>query len=319
MASYLLTSGTKYTEIDTLASALALKEFLESRGNTVSLLLSQNLNESITPSIRSRINVDYFNNPDVVGKEVIVLDVSDPDQFFNSISNKDIVQIYDHHFGFEKYWALRLGSNAHIESIGACSTLIYEKIYKNGNLFTTSPLSIDLLYTAIISNTLNLKAQITRERDISAVHELRKISKLPSNWVEKYYNELDTYKIHNIEKAIDNDTKVQKIMDIVFVICQMELWDSASVLGLYKEEIRNSMGKYQNPFWFFTSPSIKDGVNYIYCESTLVKNFLQKAISSTFDNDNIGITNKLWLRKEIIPKLNELLNIENIRPPSTEV
>jgi inorganic pyrophosphatase/exopolyphosphatase len=48
--------------------------------------------------------------------------------------------------------------------------------------------SIDLLMTAILSNTLNFKAQITKERDIIAYEELRKLSTLPSNWKEIYFH-----------------------------------------------------------------------------------------------------------------------------------
>jgi inorganic pyrophosphatase/exopolyphosphatase len=44
------------------------------------------------------------------------------------------------------------------------------------------------MMTAILSNTLNFKAQITKERDIIAYEELREISTLPANWKEIYFH-----------------------------------------------------------------------------------------------------------------------------------
>jgi inorganic pyrophosphatase/exopolyphosphatase len=72
--------------------------------------------------------------------------------------------------------------------------------------------SIDLLLTAIMSNTLYFKAHITHQRDIHAYTSLRKISTLPDNRAEIYFSACEKWIYNDPKKAIINDTKIMNIM-----------------------------------------------------------------------------------------------------------
>ena len=61
---------------------------------------------------------------------------------------------------------------------------------------------------------------------------------------------------------------------------------------------------FGNPKWLLTSPSISEGKNYIYSKNEEIKKLLAKTIKAKFVGD-LGTTNKLWLRKEILKKLQE--------------
>lgn len=52
-------------------------------------------------------------------------------------------------------------------------------------------------------------------------------------------------------------------------------------------------------------PSISENKNYIYTESEKIKDLLKKIITVNFAG-GVGVTDKLWLRKEIRKKLLEM-------------
>jgi len=100
-----------------------------------------------------------------------------------------------------------------IDTVGSCATLIWEK-YKDYNLQNQiDNVSANLLYTAIISNTLNLKAQITNKRDLLAVEELKSFIDLPKNWVMIYFNEVTAQILADPINAIKNVLKIRAIKE----------------------------------------------------------------------------------------------------------
>ena len=66
----------------------------------------------------------------------------------------------------------------------------------------------------------------------------------------------------------------------------------------FKEDIKKALDSFKSPLWFLTSPSISEGINYIYTENERVKNLLRDKLEVKFTG-NAGTTNKLILRKEI--------------------
>jgi hypothetical protein len=51
-----------------------------------------------------------------------------------------------------------------------------------------------------------------------------------------------------------------------------------------------------------TAPSISEGKNYLFTKSKDIKEVLENKIGAEFEGD-IGVTGKLWLRKEILREL----------------
>lgn len=299
MQRTVIVSGKNYIDIDALACAVAYAEYLTTTGRPTSIRLSKNLNPSITPTVKSWIKELNLVSAEP-SDQVIVVDVSEPDHIDPYVNQDQITELYDHHFGFKPYWNQKIGPNSHIENVGACATLIYEQI--KGKEIHLSAVSIDLLLTAIVSNTLNLKAQITNDRDIKALTDLKQVSKLPNSWLQTYYDELYKSIVTNPKQAITNDIRIQNIKGVDYVIAQIELWDSKPFLSKNEATIKELLTSYNMPGWFYTSPSINEGKNYIYCENDTIKNLLHKLIGAKFSG-NMGETSMLWLRKEIIREL----------------
>jgi inorganic pyrophosphatase/exopolyphosphatase len=299
-----VTSGWRYTESDLLACSIAYTELLKSEGKDASTILPGVLNKSITKDIQ-KWNLDF--KKDLRNKDVkfVVVDVSNPEYFAKFVEENKIIEICDHHTGFENYWKNKLGKKSKIEMIGACATLIWEE-FERRNKGKISKTSANLLYTAIISNTLNLNAQITHKRDIVALNKLKKLTSLPKNWTEKYFTDQDKSVYENPIEEIINDTHTENIPQFRgnIIIGQLELWNSKKFIKKHTPEIERALKSFGKPVWFMTSPSISEGINYIYTKNGEIKKLLTKSIGAKFKG-NLGTTKTLWLRKEILKKLNE--------------
>jgi inorganic pyrophosphatase/exopolyphosphatase len=300
----IITSGQAFVDVDTLASALAYKELMDKIGKESLVVLPGPLNESVSANVR-KWKFNYQTNLPERNKSLqfIMVDVSDPKQFAYFVQKESIVKLFDHHLiGFEKYWREKLGNKSVIEEIGACATLIWEEFKKNKFDTNIQPTSANLLYTAILSNTLNLQASVTTGRDIKAIQEIIKYTHLPQNWEKQYFDEVSASILANPIRAMKNDTKLQEINGKEFAMIQIELWDSFEFIELFQDDIIKVLSSFSQEYAFFTSPSISEGKNYIIALDEKTKNILQRSIPIHFEG-LIGTTKKLFLRKEIIKKL----------------
>lgn len=304
-----ITSGNKYSDIDVVACATAYSEFLQLKGFKTAVLIKKTLNSSITSNLKLFIAEIVDTNPfPTEDHAVIVIDLSDPEMIDDRIDQSKVIELFDHHFGYEAHWQEILGKDSHIEKVGSCATLIYEKIKNEGLLSKMSVGSLTLLYAAIISNNLNLKAQITHQKDLNAADELKKLTNLPDNWIQLYYEEISNQLFsqnQDLKTLLHNDTKIQTIQGRTYAITQMELWDAKGFLDKNLKLIVEVLREHNNDLWFYTSPSISEGKNYLYSEIDLARELLAKAIGANFSG-NFGTTDKLWLRKEIVRELQKL-------------
>ena len=307
--STVITSGETFADIDVLACAISYSGLLTIEGKPNEVVLPGILNSSITPTIRSW-NLKYRTQPSDAVSPVVIVDISELEHVAKFVHPEKIVEVYDHRFGFQDFWKEKLGNNSHVELVGACATLIWEEYKKRGFADKISPLSANLLTIAILSNTLNFGSTVTTERDIKAFDELKKYINLPDDWEKLYFIEVEKDIYKDVGHAIANDTKTFVLDTVPFpvVMGQMELWDANSYLREHKAETKTALEKFSHPDWFLNIPSISEKRNYIYTESEKIKSLLSKIIDVTFDGD-VGITDNLWLRKEIRKKLLELKSV----------
>ena len=292
-----VTSGQQFTDIDALSCVIAYADLLNLNGFKAQAVLPGTLNNSITKTIKEW-GLNFNNKPDLTNPEFVLMDISNKKEFANFVSEKNISELFDHRYGYENYWKDKLGNNSHIEMVGACATLIWEEFVNYGKEKQINPISANLLYTAIASNTLNFKSTVTTKRDEEAFNNLEKYINLPQYWIKTYFSEQDSEKLNDIYGSIINDTKV---MDGP-VIGQLEMWNSKPLFDEHISEIKLAMESFGRKEWFLTSPSISEGRNYLFAKSKNIKELLTDKISAKFAGD-IGFTEKLLLRKEIAVKL----------------
>src|SRR6185312_8394536 len=110
-----ISSGAPFIDIDAYACIVAYHELLQLLGIESVGASTSVLNESITAALRAlpvRIQVGYKPADD---DQYVVMDLSDPADFDPVIQPDRVVEIFDHHVGFEEYWQEKLGQHCHIE------------------------------------------------------------------------------------------------------------------------------------------------------------------------------------------------------------
>lgn len=313
-----ITAGEKYTDIDAYACAVAYKNLMNAQGVAAEIILPGTLNESISTSVR-QFPVVYqtalTNNPN--DYKYVLVDVSDPSHVAAFVKEDTIIALYDHRWGFEDYWNAKSKIKVVIEPVGACATLIWEE-FKNKQLTSKiMPASANLLYTAILSNTLYLKAQISTDRDRSALTELQSHTTLSQDWAMMYFNEVTESVSTDPTRAMMHDTKVVQISGNEYTIIQIELWDARPFIKDNFSEIQAQLSSATSKYRFLTAPSIKEGINYLVATDAATKNMLTDTIHATFEGDT-GTTSDLWLRKEIIREIQQTNQIFiDIKPDTT--
>lgn len=292
-----VTSGRKYIDIDGYAGIIAYANLLKLKGIPAIATSTAKINKSITESLLNfgiRLDAYVKNNED----EFILIDVSNID-FFDAIVDKSkIVEIIDHHTGYETYWKNVLKEKARIEFIGSVATIIVED-YEKANLLTSMSKEIaQLLMCAILDNTLNFKAKITNIRDINAYNKLAKLVNSPENYAEKYFLECQKTAEEDLEKAIENDLKIEKVCDYLpETFGQLTIWNKDIVLSHL--DVVYKIFNNKSDEWMLNLISLEEGKSYIIVNNNEVKAKLEELFNNEFKDDIMEL-DCVWLRKEIM-------------------
>ena len=291
-----LTTGKSYIDIDGYASCLAYRELLKLQGIESKFVSYATLNYSVTKSLLElpfHID-DYEINQD---DTFIILDLSNRDFFPDFVTEEAVVELIDHHLGFENYWKDRLNEKAIIEQIGSVATIIVEK-YEQCNLLQEIDIEVaKLLMAAILDNTLNFTAKITNERDKVAYSKLEKIIN-DVNFSDMYFSECQDTIESNLEEAIVNDLKFEKVNEYLpHIFGQLTIWDINKLLRQVNK-IEEIISKYGDE-WIINIISLKDNTSYIICSDDRVKSNIEKLFDCR-SNHNMLIVEPAKLRKEIM-------------------
>ncbi|WP_158499286.1 DHH family phosphoesterase [endosymbiont of Acanthamoeba sp. UWC8] len=307
----IICAGSKYVDIDVLACAVAYKELLELRGKKAKTVFTGEFNKTVPISVLAwnmDISHDVPENPH--DYNYVLVDISNPNYFEKFVVREQVIEVFDHHHGFEKYWIKLIGSRAKIETVGSCATLIWEEYKKHNKENMISPTGANLIYTAIISNTLNFRASITSIRDIRAAEEIKQYITLPDIWIQQYYKETEQEILSEPKIAIANDTKSLVINNDDYLIAQLELWNAVTfinrhdILEIALQGLNINELAHNELNWFLTIASIEENKNYIITSSEFIKQKLKIYLGAVFTG-YIGETKQLFLRKEILKKLDE--------------
>lgn len=308
----IVTSGKRYIDIDAYSGIIAYTKLLKSLGKDATSISTSKFNESICPVIKNiNLSLDTIDeDTNIDNCEFIVLDVSIPDMFDEIIKdNNKVIEIVDHHLGFEDYWKSYSNINLEIEFIGSVCTLIFEKYKKYNKLNLLTPDICKLLLAGILDNTLNLKANITTQRDIEACNSLYKIGNIDKSWANTYFLSCQELIEKDFESSIKNDVKIKcKDKYLPDVFGQLLILNKDSILEK-EDEIIKIMNSYNEP-WVFNLVCLDDGKSYIISNDDTTKKQMETLFNKKFEN-NILTLDKFLLRKEIMKKAYDFKNKNN--------
>ncbi len=235
--------------------------------------------------------------------EAIILDISIPEVINHMIPDSQILEIIDHHPGYEVYWHERIGNKAIIEKIGAVATSVFEWWGECWDYNKMSPEIVKLLLAAVLDNTLNFNAKITTSRDHDAANNL---AGLIGTTVEKfaswYFAEASKAIMLDLHDSLLQDCKqvVLPIDHSQFTFCQLTLWEAKPILER-SEEI-NRIVNAKDETYLVSILSISERKNYILASSEKLAEYFCKLLRLKEQKPWLK-SNQLFLRKEILAKM----------------
>jgi len=296
-----ITSGLSFLDIDAYAGCVAYAELLNLQGVEAVAYSSANINESVSQTIKSwnaPLSTDYVVRPE---DSFVLIDVSEPEFLEKNVDINRVVEVIDHHVGFEKFWAEKLGSKSNIEFIGAACTQVYECWVKAELFNKMSETSARLLVSGILDNTLNFKAGVTTKRDHQAYDALLSVANLPTDWTAQYFQECEESIFADIADALINDTKTMKIQNLnsdTVVFGQLVIWDANRAINEYRNTIEETMAT-KSQDWFVNAVDINEGQSFFLASNDKVIAWAEHILGVRF-NEGLARAGKLWLRKEIV-------------------
>ena len=299
---FVITAGSTYLDIDAYACAVALTELLNLKGESAVAYSKAPCNYSVCESLVENGQISKELPFDILLDDAryIIVDVSDPEFLKDSVPLDRVVEIYDHHVGFEDYWTSRIGDGAHIEFIGAAATLIYREWKTAGMQDKMSPSTAHLLIAAILDNTLNLTSANTTNEDIEAFNELCEKHGIDSEWCASYFKEVQENVEADLKNALFKDIKT--VYDNAVLpqkFAQLCVWDAESVLNRLGEIRTYFSGLYES--WMINIIDIEHYCSYFVCNDKKGQKEIEKLFEVCFEFD-VAKTKTAYLRKEIIKK-----------------
>lgn len=296
----IVTAGSRYLDIDAYACCVALRELLELKGKRAVAFSKAKHNYSVCGSLIKDDQMKHCLPPDysVETSKYIICDVSDPDYIKDGAPLDNVVEIFDHHTGFEKFWHERIGDNAHIEFIGAAATLICQEWVKAGLLDKMTRSTALLLIAAILDNTLYLTSSIVTDADREAFDVLCRKANVGEAWCAAYFSEVQDCIEDDLHNALFNDLKIIRNHPVIPTLFgQLCIWDSQRIVDRL-DEIRRWFENKEDS-WMLNIIDIKRRCSCFVCSDTPHRIRLEDVFKVRFDRD-IATTQKSYLRKEII-------------------
>ncbi|KTC32795.1 DHH family protein [Pseudomonas sp. ABAC61] len=259
----IVTSGAAYLDMDAYAGCIAYAEWLNLCGQPARAMSSAPLNESIPQSLRQGLK--GLEAPGPVGSDAVfvLVDVSNHLHLDPLVELARVVEVIDHHPGFEAFWAERLGPRADIRRIGAACTQVYERWRDSGLLAQMSRDSAQLLAAGILDNTLNFTADICTEADRLAYAALARHAGLDRQWPGRYFAQCQRQIEAQLEQALLKDLKVlEPDSNLPRRFAQLTLWNAAELLEQRRPLIEEVLGQWGED-WLLNLISLGEGRSYL--------------------------------------------------------
>lgn len=300
MQTTIVTSGSAYLDIDAYACCIAFAELLRKQGKPAYAYATAPCNYSVSPSLSHpgflmRTLPKELSPSDL---RYILVDVSNPAFFEDSVPLEQVEAVYDHHAGFEDFWTARIGDRAHISFIGAAATLIFDEWKRSGLLQAISRSSAALLTAGILENTLNLNSGITTARDRNAVQKLSEMFAFGDEWRATYFSEvqngleagLPENALRDVKTIADTNTLPAKFI-------QLCVWDTDRIVSRLPELRRSFDGHFKS--WMLNLVDIQRCRGNLICFDAAYQQKLAALYGIQFRN-GIAAFPKMYLRKELM-------------------
>lgn len=304
----ILVTSYKNSDLDGVASAISYSEFLYKLGQkSLPVVFGKSHQEALYVLERFGVDLpmDGLSIIDEVEK-IVIVDVSDPRGLSDRIKPEKVVEIIDHRQIHEA--GKFPNAKVHIELVGASATLVAERFRDND--IVPSHNSAVLLYSAIVSHTINFQNNVTTDRDRKIAKWLSDQFVFPPNLVHEMFREKSRFRAP-LEEIILGDFAIYEFGKYRLGIGQLEILgvekfvqkrfdDIQTILKAIKEEKKLNI-------IFLTCVDVEKAFNTIVSIDKITSEILEEALGVKFQN-GIAKTNKIFMRKEIVPLINDIFD-----------
>ncbi|WP_350024011.1 DHH family phosphoesterase [Pseudomonas protegens] len=296
----IVTAGAAYLDIDAYAGCIAYAEWLNLNGRPARALSSAPLNESIPGTFRQRLKGLDAHVPQGT-EQFVLVDISNHLHLDPLVDLDRVVEVIDHHPGFEAFWNERLGRHADIRQIGAACTQVYQRWRDSGLLPRISRDSAQLLAAGILDNTLNFTDQGCTAADRQAYADLAALAGLGPEWPEDYFKQCQQQIEAQLPEALLKDLKVfEASSNLPRRFAQLTLWHAQGLLVRQRSLIEQVLGQWGDD-WLLNLISLGEGTSYLLTGSPGSARKLERLLEcSTLDG--VHCPGRPILRKELLRK-----------------
>ena len=308
----LLVTPYKNPDLDGTACSFAYAEFLRKNGKDAVAAIFGKLHRE------AQFVLDKFNIRDLESAEkvvnnvdgIIIVDASDLRGLSDKIQPEKVIEIIDHRKIHEAHKFPN--AKAQIELVGSAATLIAEKFFKNKT--TISQESAELLFSAIVSNTINFQANVTTERDHKMTDWLNTKFPLPKNYIHEMFSDKSQFKKSLKETFID-DFATFHLNNHHLGFAQLEIVNVDGFIRGNLVKIKKTLEELKKErsldLIFLTCIDLEKAFNEIVVIDEDTQKFVEQALTINF-KDGVTKRDGILMRKEIVPLIKEVLETDKL-------
>ena len=303
MSNMITVTGYINPDIDCVACSIGYAEFLRKGLKEAQAVYSGDIGKE---SEFVKKYLGYLSILHVSGgleeDQIVLVDTSDVKAIDLSIKKENIIEVIDHRKLSYIHDFPR--AKMQIDLVGSCATLITERFHDNGVI--PSKESAVLLFSAIVSNTVNFMSNVTTQRDKDMANWLKKYADIPQNYISDMFEYKSEINGKNIEEVLTEEFKQYTILGKKIGIVQLEITEAIRRVSELGNDIKAKLceikSEKQLDYLLLSCVDIKEGFNYFLTIDSKSSDFFEKALGITAVYDGVK-SEGIYMRKEIYPKL----------------
>ncbi len=310
MKPKILVTAYQNPDLDGTACAFAYSEFLKKKGEDAVAGIFGTIHRE-AQFVFDEFGISKMKNAEKLVEKyenIVLVDSSDLKGISKEIDPSKVVGIIDH----RKINQANKFPNAkvQIELVGSAATLIAEKFYKNK--IEISKESAALLYSSIVSNTVNFQANVTTERDRKMAKWLKNHLSLPKNYIHEMFEHKSNFD-KPLKDVFLNDFAYFDFKTKIGIV-QLEIVKVDDFIKNNFDSILKALDeiKQQNALdvMFLSCIDVEKAFNKFVIIDKKSEELVTKIFNIKFEN-NVAKRNAIIMRKEIVPLIKGFLEVKS--------
>ena len=304
----ILITSYECPDLDGVACTFAYTEFLQQQKQNVIAALSWSLQRE------AEFVLETFHIPSLQDAEpliatvdqIIILDASDTGVLSKTIPAEKVIEVIDHRKVHEAHTQFP-NAKVQVELVGSAATLIAEKFHQEQ--LAPSQEAAALLYSAIISNTVNFQASVTTSRDHTMANRLKTQFTLPDHYIHDMFVDKSHFR-KSLKQTVIDDFATFNLHNHTLGIAQLEIVNVDAFIEKNRDELQAILEELKKEqgleYIFLTCIDLEKAFNKLLVIDEPTKDILEEALQVNFENE-ITQREGILMRKELVPRIKDVI------------